>query len=317
MSNAVRDLSGYHTIGVVSRQTGIHPETLRVWEKRYQLVVPTRTDTGRRVYSDEDLYRLSLIKQLVDRGYPPSGLASLPVDKLRERLAGKLLKAVMPPATEKSPVKALFIGSVFQSLIDDQLTPADDFHVLGCQASLPDYRHAGELQKPDVLVIYYPTLHEDLLDGLRASLEDSGAISAVVIFNIASRTTVSYFEDNGVLCLKFPASFSDVRRACVSVAELPTFSTDSAIKSHDRQFTDEQLAVLAVAKNNIACECLNHLAEIVTRLSAFEAYSAECGNRNPADVKIHRLLQKSSQTARSIMEDCLNYIIEADSIKLD
>lgn len=317
MSNAIRDLSGYHTIGVVSRQTGIHPETLRVWEKRYQLVVPTRTDTGRRVYSDEDLYRLSLVKQLVDQGYPPSGLANVSVEKLKERLAGKLLKTKAQVPVDKSPVKALFIGSVFQSVVDDQLVPTDEFLLLGCHASLADYQSAGNADKPDVLVVYYPTLHEDLLESLKESLEASGAIGAVVVFNIASRTTVAYFENNGVLCLKFPASFSDIKRACSSVADLPSFSTGMNAAGHDRQFTDEQLAYLAVAKNNIACECLNHLAEIVTRISAFEAYSAECSNRNPADVKIHRLLQKSSQTARSIMEDCLNYIIEVESIKLD
>lgn len=316
MSSAIRDLSGYHTIGVVSRQTGIHPETLRVWEKRYQLVVPTRTDTGRRVYSDEDLYRLSLVKQLVDQGYPPSGLASVPVEKLKERLAGKLLKTKGAALVDKAPVKVLFIGSVLQSVVDDHSTSADEFVLLGCHPSFSDYRKQENAEKPDVLVLYHPTLHEDLLGNLKESLETSGAIGAVVVFNIASRTTVAYFEENGVLCLKFPASFSDIRRACASIAELPSFRAAGSAPAHERQFTDEQLAYLAVAKNNIACECLNHLAEIVTRISAFESYSAECSNRNPADVKTHRLLQKSSQTARAIMEDCLNYIIEAESIKL-
>jgi len=317
MSIAIRDLSGFHTIGVVSRQTGIHPETLRVWEKRYSLVVPTRTDTGRRVYSDEDLYRLSLIKQLVDRGFPPSGLANLPVDKLKERLSGKLSSMANKETSNKPALKALFIGSVFQSVIDDPMAPASDFLLLGCHASFADYLSEGKEEKPDVLVFYHPTLHEDLLKNLREALEASGAIGAVVVFNIASRSTIAYFEENGVLCLKFPASISDIRRACASVADLPAFSVVGDLHKPGRQFTDEQLAYLAVAKNNIACECLNHLAEIVTRISAFEAYSAECSNRNPADVKIHRLLQKSSQTARSIMEECLHYVIEADSIKLE
>ena len=317
MSIAIRDLSGFHTIGVVSRQTGIHPETLRVWEKRYSLVVPTRTDTGRRVYSDQDLYRLSLIKQLVDQGYPPSGLASLPVEKLKERLAGKLSSKAGQAPTEKSVMKALFIGSVFQSVIDDPMSPASDFRLLGCHASFEDYLSKDKKEQPDVLVFFYPTLHEDFLKNLREALEASGAIGAVVVFNIASRTTIAHFEDNGVLCLKFPASISDIRRACASVADLPAFSTNGDSQKQERQFTDEQLAYLAVAKNNIACECLNHLAEIVTQISAFESYSAECSNRNPADVKIHRLLQKSSQTARSMMEACLSYVIEAESIKLD
>ena len=317
MPIAIRDLSGLHTIGVVSRQTGIHPETLRVWEKRYSLVVPTRTDTGRRVYSDADLYRLSLIKQLVDRGFPPSGLASLPVEKLKERLLGKLSSAAEQAPSNKQATKALFIGSVFQSVIDDPMAPASDFSLLGCHASFADYLSQGVEEKPDVLVFYHPTLHEDALKNLREALEASGAIGTVVVFNIAARTTVAYFEDNGVLCLKFPASISDIRRACANVADLPAFNANTDFQKTDRKFTDEQLAYLAVAKNNIACECLNHLAEIVTRISAFEVYSAECSNRNPADVKIHRLLQKSSQTARSIMEECLHYVIEAESIKLN
>jgi len=40
------------SIGVVARRTQMHPETLRVWERRYELIVPERTDTGRRLYSE-------------------------------------------------------------------------------------------------------------------------------------------------------------------------------------------------------------------------------------------------------------------------
>ena len=50
-----------HPIKVVARRTGITPELLRVWEKRYAVVEPARTDTGRRVYSDADIDRLRLI----------------------------------------------------------------------------------------------------------------------------------------------------------------------------------------------------------------------------------------------------------------
>jgi DNA-binding transcriptional MerR regulator len=48
-----------YTIGVVARRTNIHPETLRVWERRYQMVVPQRNLTGRRLYSEDDILKLS------------------------------------------------------------------------------------------------------------------------------------------------------------------------------------------------------------------------------------------------------------------
>ncbi len=51
-----------HPIRVVSRRTGLTPEVIRVWEKRYGLVSPGRTGTGRRVYSDSDVERLRLVR---------------------------------------------------------------------------------------------------------------------------------------------------------------------------------------------------------------------------------------------------------------
>ncbi len=37
-----------HSIAVISRRTGISQLVLRAWERRYDAVVPARTDTGRR-----------------------------------------------------------------------------------------------------------------------------------------------------------------------------------------------------------------------------------------------------------------------------
>ena len=52
-----------HPIQVVARRTGLTPEVLRIWEKRYGLVEPSRTPTGRRVYSDKDIERLRLVRR--------------------------------------------------------------------------------------------------------------------------------------------------------------------------------------------------------------------------------------------------------------
>jgi DNA-binding transcriptional MerR regulator/methylmalonyl-CoA mutase cobalamin-binding subunit len=75
-----------YRIGAVAHETGIEPETLRVWERRYQVVRPTRTPRGGRLYSEHDVTRLRLIKQLVDRRHAISQVASLDEGQLRALL---------------------------------------------------------------------------------------------------------------------------------------------------------------------------------------------------------------------------------------
>lgn len=71
-------------VGMVSKLTGISTHALRVWEKRYAAVVPARTPAGGRLYSDEDVRRLKLLKRLTDSGHSISGIANLEVDDLVE-----------------------------------------------------------------------------------------------------------------------------------------------------------------------------------------------------------------------------------------
>jgi MerR family transcriptional regulator/heat shock protein HspR len=54
-------------ISVAARMLGMHPQTLRKYE-RLGLVQPTRTVGSMRVYSRDELERLRLIKHLVDEG---------------------------------------------------------------------------------------------------------------------------------------------------------------------------------------------------------------------------------------------------------
>ena len=71
-----------HPIRVVARRTGLSPELLRVWEKRYGAVEPGRTKTGRRVYSDKDIERLSLIRKVTLSGRRVGEVSALPIEAL-------------------------------------------------------------------------------------------------------------------------------------------------------------------------------------------------------------------------------------------
>ena len=61
----------------VSRLTGVNPVTLRAWERRYGLIVPTRTDSGHRLYSQADIEAVRSILSWIDRGVAVSKVGKI------------------------------------------------------------------------------------------------------------------------------------------------------------------------------------------------------------------------------------------------
>jgi DNA-binding transcriptional MerR regulator/methylmalonyl-CoA mutase cobalamin-binding subunit len=74
--------SGFE-IQYVSRRTGLNPHRIRAWERRYQAVMPLRTATHRRHYSETDIQRLQLLRQAVEGGHRISGIARMSLEGLR------------------------------------------------------------------------------------------------------------------------------------------------------------------------------------------------------------------------------------------
>ena len=74
----------HQAIKVVARRTGLSAHVIRIWEKRYGAVEPERTSTNRRLYSDEQIERLSLLRDVTRSGHSIGHVAKLPTDKLRK-----------------------------------------------------------------------------------------------------------------------------------------------------------------------------------------------------------------------------------------
>jgi MerR family transcriptional regulator, light-induced transcriptional regulator len=87
-----REPGPLHPIGVVARQTGLSSHVLRAWERRYGVVAPVRTAGGQRVYRDEDISRLRLLRALTEAGRNISQVALLPREQL-ERLVAEDVRA--------------------------------------------------------------------------------------------------------------------------------------------------------------------------------------------------------------------------------
>ncbi len=64
--------------------SGIKAHTIRMWEKRYGLLEPQRTETNIRYYTDTDLRKMLNVAQLVLKGYKISRIASWSEQKIAE-----------------------------------------------------------------------------------------------------------------------------------------------------------------------------------------------------------------------------------------
>jgi MerR family transcriptional regulator, heat shock protein HspR len=81
---AKRKKQGAYMISAVAEMYGIHPQTLRLYE-REGLLKPSRTEGNTRLYTDEDLERLELVLSLArDLGVNISGIAI--ILQMRERM---------------------------------------------------------------------------------------------------------------------------------------------------------------------------------------------------------------------------------------
>lgn len=74
------------TIKDLENFTGIKAHTIRIWEQRYGLLSPDRSDTNIRKYSDRDLKFLLNVSMLNSLGFKISQIASMSEDQMRETI---------------------------------------------------------------------------------------------------------------------------------------------------------------------------------------------------------------------------------------
>ena len=76
----------HYSIKDLQNFTGIKAHTIRMWEKRYNIVEPKRTNTNIRYYDDDDLKKLINISILNRNGYKISAIVSLSDSAISEEI---------------------------------------------------------------------------------------------------------------------------------------------------------------------------------------------------------------------------------------
>ena len=86
----MREHQAVYVISVAAELAGVHPQTLRIYERR-GLLPPARPRGGNRRYSDADIHRLQRIAELADAGVSLEGIRQVlaleaEVEDLRRRV---------------------------------------------------------------------------------------------------------------------------------------------------------------------------------------------------------------------------------------
>lgn len=296
---------GLMSIGKLSQESGIHASTLRMWESRYQIITPVRTEGGARRYTREDCLRLKWIKALVDMGYKPRFLAPLSLDELKVELASASgAQGGKGAAADKLQVGAFGTTAWARSfLAPPAFDLAKDVRQLDSLANLSE--HAEGL---DVVIIF--------TNGLQASLSQRIAELAmshpeklvVVIYEFSSSMALSELSRATVTCLRYPVSpveFSTKLKALLSERR-------QVSATQQPLFSPEALHKIISENHKILCECPKHLAQLLLSLHGFVEYSTHCADDSPAEALVHRRLREIATDSILQLESGLKLALAVD-----
>lgn len=317
---------GYR-IGAVSKLSGIAPETLRMWERRYSIVAPRRSPSGDRIYSAGDVARLRIVKELLDYGDKISAIALLPLDELQaraEEMRSLPLRNVAVNAD--NAVKLVVVSGALAQQLNPHITANEGFSLEAQFAELRKFDPAKHDIVADIAIAEFPTFRASDVRLVIDWLTDTKIAHLVVVYRFTDNKTLQRLPRFKCSAFRAPIDPRALLAHCKVLAHgtLPkprkSSGNQHGVKplspAQARRYDDRVLARLATQTPTVKCECPRHLAELVSCLSAFETFSLRCESENPRDAALHAYLYSAASHARLIVEDALDVVIEAENLVL-
>ena len=191
-------------------------------------------------------------------------------------------------------------------------------------------------ERADLILIECPTLFPEQINLIKERLSSARATRAIVLYHFTQETTLKQVEQgaSNITIMVAPVTPIDLKIACeadLALAAIRGRSPEDPVHSEpkdarapeeerdeipERQFTDLQLSKISNISSSVQCECPHHLVSLLTSLNAFERYSLECENRNENDATLHAFLHRRTAQARSMMEDALSILAEAEGLDI-
>ena len=326
--------------GAVARMAHMPVSTLRIWEQRYQAVGPTTAPSGHRLYSAADVQRVLLLRQLTDQGHAIGAMAALDAAQLQQvastqatSIAGKRVQQ----ARRKAALRLAVVGQALALRLQRPAVVqrlAHHWQVTAVFESLAEAAHAATGTAVDLLLWQAPGLQLGALPELKAAQDALRARHVAVTYRFAGAAARSEFGSTGARVVREPADddalgawLASLEGASLESPEqpndqpVPRCSQDLAARLAPgdvtpRRFDDAALTRFAGLSTTIACECPRHVAELLMQLSNFEAYSADCADRSPADAELHAYLQRVAGVSRALFESALERVARQEGLTL-
>lgn len=313
-------------IGAVAKLAGIPVSTLRIWELRHQAFSPSKTTGQHRLYSQDDVLKARLLKQLSRDGHLVSAIANLDVSALGRlhNPAGLPAESPLPPALSIKTVSLAVIGAGMAGRVDSKkftshflnhtIQVTDQFEGLA-QAGVGPFR-----EKPQILLVKVNTLHDTVRAEIQTLARRLGVPQTVVLYNFAKESVVEAMRVVGVLVRREPVSDYELSDLISSVLVVDAAKKAGGVLSDAvipaRKYSDDTLSYVASISTNVLCECPRHVAELIAQLASFEQYSQECLNKSDEDAHLHAYLHAISGSARALFERALDMVAEHEQIAL-
>lgn len=311
--------SQLYKIGAIARLTGITPMTIRMWQTRYDAVSPVRTEGKQRLYTERDLTKLSLLKELTDHGDSIGMVAGLTVEELENRLKEQTLKrGTREKQTNHTPIKVAVLGYGFPQLGNaDVGAYAAPLELVG--QFNPENALSNEIKacQPDLLIFQIASLQPDSPGLIEEAIEHSGAQGACVVYAFGPKKVVKDLTNEQTLPLRAPVNVQELTLAAnhlLKSAERPRAEDETAVQIQQRRYSDPQLWEIVNQPNAIKCECPQHLSHILFSLNNFEAYMKDCENRNTKDAEVHQYLHKVAAESRACLEKAMDKLVEHENL---
>jgi hypothetical protein len=201
--------------------------------------------------------------------------------------------------------------------------------VLAVFESLAEAARAVSGTGADLLIWLSSELLASVPPDLQAAQDAWRARQVAVVYRFAGTAARKAFAETGAVLVReppdealraWPASLeASLAARAVEPARLNVpmeAAGQSAGAAAPRRFDDAALTAIAGLSPTLACECPRHVAELLMQLSSFEAYSAGCANRSPADAELHAYLQRVAGASRALFESALQSVARHEGLLL-
>ncbi len=122
-----------HNMKAVEMRTGLSAHLIRVWERRYAAVTPSRSEGQQRLYTEAEIEKLDLLRRLSHSGLAISQIARLSTEQLRILDARTVLPVTAPAQLPKVPNPP---PPAPTTLIPDALTAIKSYDMAALEALL-------------------------------------------------------------------------------------------------------------------------------------------------------------------------------------